>query len=207
MQPLTAARLADAMRISADAANLWVMHVNSALHLCGCSTAEQVATWIAQVGHESAGLTRLVESLNYTPEGLMATWPSRFDQATANWAGRSATKPADQRVIANIVYGDRLGNRPGTDDGWMYRGRGPIQVTGRANYRECGDYIGCDIERDPSQLELRSIGALSTAWYWRKHRLASMGADVEAVTRAINGGVNGLADRQARYGRALAALS
>lgn len=207
MKPLTAERLADAMSISESAAALWVQHVNSALTLCGCTTVEHVAMWIAQVGHESGGLVRLVESLNYSPEGLIATWPSRYTPTLAREHGRTASEPADQRAIANHVYGDRLGNRPGTDDGWMYRGRGPIQVTGRANYRECGQYIGADLEQDPTQLELRSTGAASTAWYWRKHKLTGYNGDVLSVTRKINGGTNGLEDRQRRYHKALSVLS
>ena len=207
MKPISEQRLADAMGITESAAGLWVTHVNSALSLCGCSTAEHVAMWIAQVGHESAGLTRLVESLNYTPDGLMATWPTRYTHARAIEHGRTADKAADQRAIAIHVYGDRLGNRPGTQDGWAYRGRGPIQVTGRANYRECGQTIGADLEAEPSLLELRSTGAASTAWFWRKHKLTGYGSDVLSVTRRINGGTNGIEDRQRRYQRAMSVLT
>lgn len=207
MKPLTATRLADAMGIGIGTAELWVPHANTATGLCGCSTVEHVAMWIAQVGHESNGLTRLVESLNYTPDGLMKTWPARYTLGIATAHGRMGSEPADQRAIANHVYGDRLGNRPGTDDGWTYRGRGPIQVTGRANYRECGQAIGQDLEQDPTQLELRSTGAASTAWYWRKHKLTQYGGDVLSVTRKINGGTNGLEDRQRRYNTALSVLS
>ena len=207
MKPMTEQRLADAMGITESAAGLWVAHVDSALSLCGCSTAEHVAMWIAQVGHESAGLTRLVESLNYTPDALMATWPTRYTRATANVHGRTESKPADQKAIAMHVYGDRLGNRQNTLDGWTYRGRGPIQVTGRANYRECGQAIGVDLESEPSLLELRSTGAASTAWYWRKHKLTGYNGDVLAVTRRINGGTNGIDERQRRYARALSVLT
>lgn len=205
MKPLTAQRLADAMGISADAASLWVAHVNTALGMCGCNTPEHVAMWVAQVGHESAGLTRLVESLNYTPNGLMQTWPSRYTESLALNHGRG-THPADQEAIAELVYGGRLGNVH-AGDGFRFRGRGPIQVTGRANYRECGQAIGQDLEQSPEQLELRSIGAASTMWFWRKHKLTGYNGDVLRVTRLINGGTNGLADRQARYDRALRVLS
>jgi putative chitinase len=205
MKPLTADRLAQAMRISGESAALWVQHVNTALDMCGCTTVEHVAQWIAQVGHESSGLTRMVESLNYTAEGLCSTWPSRFTPARAALLGRTDSKPADQQAIAAIVYGDRLGNtHPG--DGWRYRGRGPIQVTGLANYRECGAVIGVDIAAEPTLLETRKTGAASTAWYWRKHRLTQYNGDVLRVTRLINGGTNGLADRRARYDRALSVL-
>ncbi len=207
MKELTADRLADAMGINVGAAELWVQHVNTALALCGCTTAEHVAMWIAQVGHESNGLERMVESLNYSPDGLLRIWPARYSQELAQQHGRTATKPADQKAIAMHVYGGRLGNRPGTDDPFVFRGRGPLQVTGRANYRECGQEIGSDLERNPELLELRSTGAASTAWYWRKHKLTGYNGDVLSVTRKINGGTNGLEDRVRRYKRAIGALS
>lgn len=203
---ISASKLSQAMGIGEEAAALWANHVNTALTLCGCKTPEHVAMWIAQVGHESAGLTRMVESLNYSPEGLLATWPNRYGPSLARSHGRVGDRPADQKAIALNVYGDRLGNRPGTDDGWMYRGRGPIQVTGRANYRECGIAIGVDLEQDPGALELRSTGAASTAWYWKKHKLTGYNGDVLAVTRRINGGTNGIQDRESRYAKAIAVL-
>ena len=206
MKPLTATRLADAMGIGLASAELWVSHVNTALGMCGCTTPEHVAQWVAQIGHESSGMSRLVESLNYTPEGLRATWPSRFDEATAQRLGRTATKPADQQEIAEIAYGGRLGNVH-AGDGHRFRGRGLVMVTGRANYRECGQAIGADLEQEPSLLEMRSTAAASTAWYWRKHRLTGYNGDVLRVTRLINGGTNGLADRQARYDKALSVLA
>ena len=205
MKPLTATRLADAMGIGQASAELWVSHVQNALALCGCTTVEHVAQWIAQVGHESDSMKRLVESLNYTPEGLRATWPNRFDAETAQRLGRTATKAADQEAIAEIAYGGRLGNVH-NGDGHRFRGRGLVQITGRANYRECGQYIGADLEQEPSLLEMRSTAAASTAWYWRKHKLTGYNGDVLRVTRAINGGTNGLADRQARYDKALSVL-
>ena len=205
MKPLTADRLARAMQIGDESARLWLPHVNVALAMCGCTTVEHVAQWIAQVGHESAGLTRLVESLNYSPEGLLATWPGRFTAQSAAKYGRTGSKPADQQGIANLVYGNRMGNHePG--DGSRYKGRGPLMVTGRANYRECGQFLGIDLEGEPDLLETRQHGAASTAWFWRKHKLTGYGADVERVTRKINGGTNGLDDRIARYRRALSVL-
>lgn len=219
MKPLTVSRLAAAMGIADEAAELWVMHVNTAIGLCGCSTVEHVAQWIAQTGHESEGLTHLVESMNYSPERLMVVFGRYYPlsaaeieagekvSALAKQHGRVGKKPADERGIANHVYNGRNGNRPGTDDGWNFRARGPIGVTGLANYRECGTVIGVDLVSDPTLLELRATGASSTAWFWRKHRLTQYNGDVLSVTRKINGGTNGLADRQARYDRALRVLS
>lgn len=205
MKPLTATRLADAMGIGQASAELWVSHVNTALTLCGCSTVDHVAQWIAQIGHESGGMTRLVESLNYTPEGLRNTWPARFDAETAQRLGRVGNRPADQEAIAEIAYGGRMGNVH-KGDANRFRGRGLIQITGRANYRECGQAIGQDLEQEPSLLEMRGTAAASTAWYWRKHKLIGYNGDVLRVTRLINGGTNGLTDRQTRYERALSVL-
>lgn len=129
MKPLTATRLADAMGTNVGTAELWVSHVNSALTLCGCSTVEHVAMWVAQVGHESQGLSHLVESMNYSPERLMIVFGRYYPlsaeeikagetvSALAKRHGRSGNKAADERAIANNVYNDRNGNRPGTDNG------------------------------------------------------------------------------------------
>ena len=214
MKPLTEQRLSDAMGITESAAGLWVAHVNSALSLCGCSTAEHMAMWIAQVGHESEGLTKLRESLNYSVDALLTKFGRhRIREEDARAFGRiDGKRPANQREIAMRIYGggwglDNLGNRPGTDDPIRYIGHGPIQVTGRAYHIACGQAIGVDLESEPSLLELRSTGAASTAWYWRKHKLTGYNGDVLAVTRRINGGTNGIEDRQRRYQRALSVLT
>jgi putative chitinase len=80
-------------------------------------------------------------------------------------------------------------------------------VTGRANYRECGQEIGSDLERNPELLELRSTGAASTAWYWRKYKLTGYNGDVQSVTRKINGGTIGLSQRAALYTQAMAVFA
>lgn len=213
MKPLTPQRLADAMGIALASAELWVSHVNTALGMCGCTTVEHVAQWIAQVGEESDGLARMRESLNYKVDALLTKFGRhRISEADARAFGRDGNRPANQREIAMRIYGGEwglkhLGNRPGTDDAWRNIGHGPIQITGRANLLACGAFLGLDLVRDPTQLELRATGAASTAWFWNKHKLTQYGGDVEKVTRAINGGTNGLEDRQRRYRKALAVLS
>lgn len=203
------------MNISESAAALWVQHVNAALTLCGCTTVEHVAMWIAQVREESAGLSRLSESLNYSVDALLTKFGRhRISEADARRLGRddSIKRPADQNGIAMCIYGggwglDNLGNRPGTDDPVRYIGHGPIQVTGRANHIACGQAIGVDLDREPTLLELRSTGAASTAWYWRKHKLTGFNGDVRAVTRKIKGGADGWEKRQVWYDKAIAVLS
>lgn len=206
---LTQDQLADAAGISTESARLWLAPVNAAGVAAVLNSPSRWAMWIAQCGHESGGFTRLVENLNYTPEGLMQTWPNRFSVELAQLMGRTATKAADQKAIANHVYGGRLGNRPGTDDGYRYRGRGLLQVTFRANYMACGKHIDVDIEMDPDILGTdRRIACESTAWYWDSRAINGHSdvGDVDGATKKINGGHHGLADRKKRYGRALSAL-
>lgn len=206
---LTADQLARASGISEEAARLWIAPINLAGAACNLTTAARWAMWIAQCGHESAGFTRLVENLNYSPEGLLATWPKRYTPELAKEHGRTATKPANTKAIALHVYGDRLGNREGTDDGFAYIGRGLIQITGRDNYRACGIHMGLDLLHDPAMLgNDRRAAAESTAWYWDMRHLnqAADVGDVEGATRLINGGTHGLADRKARYSKAMSAL-
>lgn len=207
---LTSKQFADAAGVSGKAADLWISPVNKALAACGIRTVERAAMWIAQCGHESGGFVRLAESLNYTPEGLAKTWPSRYAIETvpnllANKHGRFGNKPADQRAIANYVYGGRLGNDQ-PDDGWQYRGRGLIQVTGKANYLECGEYMRLPLVAHPELLEDREAAALSTAWFWQARGLLDV-SDVAEATKRINGGTNGLADRLRRYAKALDVLT
>jgi putative chitinase len=163
----------------------------------------RVAAFLAQVGHESDQLRTLVENLNYSAEGLIRTWPKRFNLTTATAVAR---KPEQ---IANIVYASRLGNGPVvTGDGWRYRGRGLIQVTGWVNYQACGSALSLDLLTKPELLEQPVYAALSAAWFWSSNGLSEL-ADAgrfEAITCKVNGGLNGQADRLAIYNRALDVL-
>jgi len=153
----------------------------------------QTAHFISQTMHESAGYTRLQENLNYSASGLRKTWPTRF---TAALAAQLARNP---EAIANHVYGRRLGNsQPG--DGWLFRGRGIIQVTGRSNYRNCSEAVYNDMRllTDPDLLLTAKDSVISAFWYWDKNRIKDL-LTVKDVTKKINGGTNGLADRQKRF--------
>ncbi|MDV6376353.1 glycoside hydrolase family 19 protein [Deinococcus arenicola] len=164
-------------------------------------TRQAVAGLLAQLGHES-GLNPLEENLNYSAAGIARTWDTRFASAAA--AAHLAYNP---EALANAVYSGRMGNtRPG--DGWRYRGRGYIQITGRDMYRRTGRALGLDLEGNPELALTHSASAGAALSYLRERGLFDELArgDVLAVTRGINGGTNGLADRQARYDRLLAAL-
>lgn len=179
----------------------WAKPVIAAMERFGIRTRLQQSHFLAQVGHESAGFTALVENLNYGSLGLLKTWPSRFD---AESAARMARKP---EMIANHVYGGRLGNTaPG--DGWKYRGRGLIQLTGRANYARAAAAIGLPLVERPELLEQPEAAALSAAWYWSTNNLNTLADadDLLAVTKRINGGTTGLDDRRKRLARAQAVV-
>lgn len=171
------------------------------------------ANFLAQVIHESQNLNRLVENLNYSPEGLLATWPSHFTEETAQRWGRTKDHEASQVNIANIAYNGRMGNRLDSTDGWRYRGRGPIMITGQANYLRCGAAIGFDLLSSPELLQEPDIGCLAAGWFWamgnptgKSLNAQAERMDVGAVTRAINGGNIGLVARSDLTQRAVSVL-
>ncbi len=146
--------------------------------------------FLGQILHESAGLTRLEDGLNYSAERLTVIWPGRFP--TANDARPYAHNP---EALANRVYGGRMGNtEPG--DGWRFRGRGPIQLTGRANYEFVGNLIGQDLTVTPELMgQPRYARGAAIAW-WEDRILDNKTGAPEKVTRRVNGGLIGLAHRE-----------
>ena len=155
-------------------------------------TGPRLAHWLGQCHHESQGFTRLSENLNYGAVRLVAVWPSRFPTAAA--AQPFANNPA---ALANKVYGGRMGNtEPG--DGWTFRGRGPIQITGRDMYRQAGEALGQPLEHSPEMVMTPTIGALTAAWVWFVKGLNALADadDIEGITRRINGGLEGLDARR-----------
>src|SRR5690606_14488487 len=166
--------------------------------------------FLAQIGHESAGLSRLEENLNYSAGRLQEVWPKRFDAARAKTYARQPER------IANYVYAGRGGNgSEASGDGWLYRGRSPIQLTFRGNYARMAELTGLPLLEMPSLAAEVEEGALIAATWWHANglnRLADAG-DVLAVSRRVNLGTirttrqpNGLADRINRTRRATAAL-
>ena len=157
-------------------------------------TPLRLAHFLAQIAHETNGFSVLTENLNYSGNSLMRVFPRRFsDEAEAKTFAKQPER------IANRIYGGRLGNGDeASGDGWRYRGRGFIGLTGRANYRALGDAIGVDIEADPDQVFDPEVSLAIAAAYWSSRGLNGRADtdDISQVTRIFNGGLLGLADRQ-----------
>lgn len=194
--------------VSLAMATRWHPFVEAAMRNFHIDTPLVQAHFLAQVCHESNGFSSIVESLNYSVAGLRATFPTRITQTHAEMYGRKDGQPANQKEIAKLAYNGRLGNRQNSDDGWLFRGRGLIQITGRSNYKDCGEGIGIDLENQPARLEEDKYAALSAAWYWDSRKVSGKAEndDLTGVTRLINGGTIGLEDRRARLDRAKAVL-
>lgn len=203
---LTIEQFMQAVPCGRDVANTWYPEVVASMQGWDISTTLRTAGYIAQMSMECKRFTQFVENLNYSAQGLANTWPSRFAVSPKSsikvpnpkaWAlGRTQTKYADQRGIAIEVYGSRGGNRPGTDDGWLYRGRGPKQITFHDNYAACGIALKLDLVKNPDLLLIPRHGAQAAGWYWASHgcnQLMDVG-NYQGVTKAINGGLIGYED-------------
>lgn len=151
---------------------------------------DELDDFLGQIIHESMGLTRMVENLNYSAERLCQVWPSRFPTLEA--AKPYARNP---EALANKVYGGRMGNtEPG--DGWKYRGRSPLQITGRDNYIVVGDLVGQDLTVSPQLLEQPHYALEACIAWWEARVPDSIIGDPQKLTKRINGGLHGLAERQ-----------
>ncbi len=175
--------------------------LDQAMTAKGITTPLRVAHFLAQLAHESAGFKALVENLNYRAETLVKVFPKRVG-TLANAQSLVAQGPA---AIAEAIYGNRadLGNvNPG--DGYKYRGRGFIMITGRANYTRYADITAIDLVNEPEGLELPTIAALASAAFWATNNLNTKADadDILGITKIINGGTNGLDDRQNWLARA-----
>ncbi|EFC9762304.1 glycoside hydrolase family 19 protein [Escherichia coli] len=192
--------------ISAGLSARWFTHIDAAMKEFGITAVNDVAMFIAQVGHESAGFSLLEESFNYSVEGLKKTFGKRLTPYQCEMLGRVDGKQvAHQPQIANLVYGDRMGNNsPG--DGWKYRGRGLLQITGRENYTKCGAALKLDLISTPELLTQEKYATRSAAWFFSSSGCLMYSGDVVRVTQIINGGQNGIKDRRECYSKAKAAL-
>lgn len=207
--PITEQQLLQILPNARPVASVFVPALNRAMARWKIDSRVRQAAFIAQVGHESGQLRRLVENLNYSTEALVRTWPNRFTPQTAVAYARQPEK------IANRVYGGRMGNGlEASGDGWRFRGRGLIQLTGRSNYHAAANGLGLPLETQPELLEQPEQAAQSAAWWWSAHGLNAL-ADVgrfQDIGSIINTGQpgrvpNGAADRKALYDLALKVLA
>ena len=183
----------------------WVEPLTEVFQRYEINTPARQAAFIGQCAHESMNFTKLEENLNYSAEALMKTWPSRFP--TMEVAQQYARNP---EKIANKVYGGRMGNgTEETGDGWLYHGRGLIQLTGKDNYTLAGDALNMDFLHSPDYVLVPKYAALTAGWYWNKRQLnkEADAKDYTGMTKKINGGTIGLDDRIAHIKHAQEVLT
>ena len=172
------------------------------------NTPKRIAAFLAQCGHESGGWTVFQENLNYSIQGLVGTFKKYFpNEAIASSYAREPEK------IANKVYADRMGNGPeASGDGWKYRGRGPIQLTGKSNYtayaKDMFDEWEAVVDNPNLVAEDKNCALLSAIWFWNKNGLNKFAdsEDLVTMTKRINGGTIGLEDRIKHYNEAIHVL-
>ena len=179
----------------------WLEPLESACFRYEINTPLRLAAFIGQCIHESNKFKTLQENLNYSADGLRKIWPSRFPTEEA-----ALPYHRNPERIANKVYGGRMGNgTEETGEGWLYRGRGLIQLTGKDNYRLASDALGVDFVSSPDLVLQPEYAALTAAWFWNKRQL-NREADAKeytAMTKKINGGLVGLDDRLKHIDEAL----
>jgi putative chitinase len=191
----------------------WVDALNETFHRFNIDTKRKQAAFIGQCSHECGNFRTLEENLNYRAETLMKLWPKRFP--TLEFAKQYERQP---RKIANSVYSNRMGNRDeASGDGFRFRGRGAIQLTGHSSYFHAGKALGVDFVMEPDLVATPKYAALTAGWFWSTHNcneLAENGTPLDSagestwanLTKKINGGTIGQADRIKHIREALAVL-
>ncbi len=184
---------------------LYLDPINKAFEEFEINTPKRMAAFIAQVGHESGQLNFVRENLNYKAESLTKVFRKYFP--TLEEAQKYDRNP---EKIANKVYASRMGNGDeSSGDGFKYRGRGLIQVTGKSNYESCGKSLGEDLNKTPEYLETPDGAVRSAGWFWNRNKLnvKADASDTKGITKTINGGFNGLEEREHLYDLAIETLS
>ncbi len=207
--------------VKREVAERWLPHIQSTCAEFSINTRERIAAFLAQTAHESAGYTMLTENLNYSADTMAAVWPGRFavmgkDKKPVKEKGKNVPNKFAQalhrkpEMIANTVYANRMGN--GTiesGEGWKYRGRGAKQLTGKDNYSRCAKALGVDLVDKPDLLLEPEFAARSAGWFWAINKCGEIidKGDFVGLTKKINGGTIGLADREKRYKAVLNAMA
>ena len=168
----------------------------------GMVSPKEQAAFIGQCSHESGHFKLLVENLAYRAETLMKLWPKRFP--TMEEANKYARQP---EKIANHIYANRMGNRDeASGDGFRFRGRGLVQLTGHDSYWHCGQALGQDFVMNPDLVATPMFAALTAGWFWKTHGCDKLLDSPEQMCKRINGGLIGLQDRIAQSAKALQIL-
>lgn len=218
---LTIEQLVQSTGCSNKVAEVWLPYFNTIPKNFGIDTPLRMAAFLAQVGHESGGLSLLEENLNYSAEGLANTFPKRYAKKLQNGlyaknsvgrylpstlAVKIARKPV---LIASNTYADRMGNGSvESQEGWKYRGRGLIALTGKANYAELTLNTGIDFVSNPDLLKEPAYALISACFFWKSNNLNRFAdkKDILSLSKAINGGIIGLEHRKALYAKACKTL-
>ena len=185
-----------AMLPKCETPELWAPIMESLLDHYGLTTDDQVAAFIAQAAHESNQFNVTEENLYYSATGLNKTFAKYFKKA-----GRDAKEYAKKpEAIANVVYADRMGNGDTeSGDGYRYRGQGIIQLTGYNNHAAFAKAIGEDVETSTAYIATPAGAMESALWYWKENDLNGYVGDFKGLTKAINGGYNGLKGREEHH--------
>ena len=176
------------------------------------NTPNRIAGFMAQTSHESLDFTRLTENLNYSEKALNSVFGRYFGKGKNKRDAKDYAR--NQEKIANYVYQDEFRSKRGAlgninpGDGWLFRGRGIKQLTGRNNYAAFGKSIGISAEEAAGYVATEKGAMESACWFWKTNKLAKWAdkGDNKGLTKAINGGTIGLADRDARWANCLAIL-
>jgi putative chitinase len=185
----------------------WAAALNPALEEFGVTTPARTAAFLGQIAHESGELNHIEENFNYSADRLVQVFPRLFPSAAA-----AAPFVGNKEKLASFLYANRIGNGTAdSGDGWKYRGRGLIQLTGRANYREAGQGLGVPLEDQPDLLLQPAQAARSAGFFWKSrglNELADMNTDdaFVRITGKINGAEDGLARRRTYWAAAKHAL-
>ena len=188
----------------------WADPLNETFERFGILTPRQQAAFIGQCGHESGNFRVLEENLNYRAATLLKLFPRTPKRTWGFTPEEAAAYEKQPKKIANRIYGNRMNNRDeASGDGWRFRGRGILQLTGSANYYHAGQGLGVDFIMEPDLVATPQYAALTAGWFWSTQKLnalAEAGNNL-ALTKKINGGTIGLDDRIKHTNHALALLA
>ncbi|CAB5155707.1 COG3179 Predicted chitinase [uncultured Caudovirales phage] len=191
-------------------AEIFQLHLSDVCEKYDINTKARICAFLSQIGHESAGMSRLQENLNYSSDALMKLFGrSRISSEDCARLGRNSLHPADQKSIANTIYGGDWGKRNLGNlvygDGWKHRGMGLKQLTGLDNHTRCGKALGLDLISYPELLLIPEHAAMSAGWFWNANGLNAIAdrKDIPMLTKKINGGDFGLAERTKLFNAAM----